>query len=157
MRLTLLALGATLVIAVGCEPEIGLPCDPDQDKVLERVKVGAGTNDLVKDVAFDTCSTALCTSTDGSRPYCTKQCEADIECAEAGAGFTCQQVVDFGVLACQDFTPLDECPDDGSFPCDCINADGQPSEKPLKYCAASPAVIDARDVEFGRPPFVAPE
>ena len=156
MRLVLLALVAIVAAASACEPEIGLPCDPDEAKVLDSVRVGVGTNDLVKDVAFDTCSTALCTSTDGSRPYCTKQCEADIECAEAGEGFTCQQIVEFGVLACQDFTPINECDPDGGFPCDCINADGEPSDQPLKYCAASAATIAARDVEFGRPKFVAP-
>ena len=154
MRFLLFALAA--LSALACEPEIGLPCDPDTDEVLERVKVAVGTNDLVKDVAFDTCSTALCTSTGGSRPYCTKQCESDIECAEAGEGFSCLQIVEFGELACQDFTPADKCNADSSPPCDCIAADGQRSKKPLKYCAATAAVIDARDVEFRREPFVAP-
>lgn len=146
------ALGAL----VACEPEIGQPCDPNTDEVLSKVKVGAGTNDLVKDVSFNTCSTALCTSTDGSRPYCTKQCESDVECAEAGEGFTCQQVVTFGALACQDFVPLDQCAEDGTPPCDCIGEDGESSKLPLLYCAASPATIDARDAEFGRPKFEAP-
>ncbi len=150
------ALFALLVAAAGCEPEIGQPCDPNEAEVLDKVKIADGSgSDLVRDVSFDTCSTALCASTDGSRPYCTKQCESDIECAEAGDGFSCQQIVQFGILACQDFTPADECDDDG-FPCDCLDADGQPSDQPLKYCAASPAVIDARDVEFGRPKFKAP-
>ncbi len=150
------ALGALVSITTGCEPEIGQPCDPDANKVLTRVNVGVGTNDLVKDVAFDTCSTALCASTDGSRPYCTKQCESDVECAEAGAGFTCQQIVTFGALACQDFVPLDQCNEDGAPPCDCIGEDGESSKLPLLYCAAAPATIDARDAEFGRAKFVAP-
>jgi len=139
-------------LAVGCEPEVGQPCDPNTKEVLSKVKVAPGTNDLVKDVSFNVCSTALCASIDGSRPFCTKQCEADVECAEAGEGFTCQVVVDFGALACEDFTPADECDESGAPPCDCITEDG-PSQRPLKYCAASAETIAARDVEFGRPPF----
>jgi hypothetical protein len=150
---------AGVLLSLGCEPEIGAPCDPVLEKVLDRVQVQAGTNDLVRDVALDSCSAALCASTDGSRPYCTKQCEADVECAEAGEGFTCQAIVSFGELACVDFTPVDACDADGNgdgFPCDCIDADGQPSALVKKYCAASAATIDARDAEFGREKFVAP-
>ncbi len=153
-RLVWVLVAVFTALSAGCEPEIGQPCDPSEAKVLERVLVSAGTNDLVKDVAFDTCTTALCASVDGGRPFCTKQCEADIECAEAGPGFTCQQVVTFGELACVDFTPLDQCVEDG--PCDCVDADGEPSQAPKLYCSAPPATIAARDEEFGRPPFVPP-
>lgn len=146
---------STVVVMTACEPEIGQPCDPNTDEVLSKVKVAPGTNDLVKDVSFNICSTALCASIDGSRPFCTKQCESDVECAEAGEGFTCQVVVDFGALACQDFTPAEECAEDGSPPCDCITVDG-PSQLPLKYCAASAETIAARDAQYGRPVFEAP-
>ncbi len=156
MRLSLILVAVLCGFGVGCEPELGGLCDPAENKVLDRVKVLAGTNDLVRDVAFDNCQEALCTSTQGSRPYCTKACEADIECAEAGDGFTCQQIVQFGELACIDYTPADECAPDGSPPCDCITASGEPSTTVKKYCSASPATIAARDAEYGRPVFVAP-
>ncbi len=162
MRKILCALTLSLVPAVwavGCEPNLGSPCDPNEAEVLEKVKVQAGTNDLVRDVGLDSCDQALCASVDGGRPFCTKQCEADVECAEAGDGFTCQEVVSFGELACIDFTPDDLCDADGNgdgFPCDCIDENGEPSSKPKKYCSAPPAVIAARDEEFGRPVFVAP-
>lgn len=149
-------LAAASVIGAGCEPEVGGICDPEEAKVLDRVKVLVGTNDLVRDVAFDNCTEALCTSTQGSRPYCTKSCESDLECAEAGEGFTCQQIVQFGELACFDYTPVNECAADGSPPCDCITETGEPSTAVRKYCAASPETIAARDAEYGRPVFVAP-
>ncbi len=152
-------LGVMLILA--CEPELGSPCDPFQVKVLARVKVQAGTNDLVRDVALDSdsCSAALCASTDGSRPYCTKQCEGDAECAEAGEGFSCQAIVAFGELACVDFTPADACDADGNgdgYPCDCVTVDGEPSVLVKKYCAAAATTIDARDAEYGRAKFVVP-
>lgn len=99
----------SILCALGCEPEIGGPCDPDPKKVEKAVEQRQGTNNLVQDVSLDNCSQGFCLSTDGSRPYCTKECEADIECAEAGAGFTCQEVIAFGPLACQDYEdPLQE-------------------------------------------------
>lgn len=127
--------------------------------MLERVQVQPGLNDLVRDVGLESCDQALCASTNASRPYCTKQCEADSECAEAGEGFTCQAIVSFGELACIDFTPVDACDADGNgdgFPCDCVDENGQPSTLVKKYCAASPETIAARDEEFGRPAFVLP-
>lgn len=101
----------SVLCALGCEPEIGGLCDPSQDKVQKAVEQSRGTNNLVQDVSLDNCSQGFCLSTDGSRPYCTKECAADIECAEAGADFTCQEVIAFGPLACQDFEdPLEEQP-----------------------------------------------
>jgi hypothetical protein len=158
MRLSL-CIAAVMFGVLGCEPNVGSPCDPNEEKVLERVRVRAGTNDLVRDVSLDSCDQALCASTDGSRPYCTIQCESDLECAAAGEGFSCQAIVSFGALACVDFTPADQCDADGNgdgFPCDCLDENGQPSTLVKKYCAASPATIAARDEEYGRPPFVAP-
>jgi hypothetical protein len=147
----------SLFAASGCEPEIGQPCDSNEAKVLDTVKVGAGTNDLVRDVGFTNCSTGFCLSVDASRPYCTKECENDAECAEAGEGFTCQRVIDFGELACFDYVPPDQCAaNPGGFPCDCAVSANELSAQPRKYCAASRATIEARDVEYGRPPFVAP-
>jgi hypothetical protein len=156
VRLALAVTSCAVVLSTGCEPEIGLPCDSNQKEVLGKVQVKAGINDLVRDVSFDNCSQALCASVDGGRPYCTKECEADIECAEAGPGFTCQQVVTFGALACTDFTPADLCDADGNgdgFPCDCLDAEGQPSTRVKKYCSAAPGTLAARDEEFGRAPF----
>jgi hypothetical protein len=95
---------AVVACAVGCEPEIGGLCDPDKAKVNAKVPQEKGTNNLVQDVELDNCSEGFCLSSDGSRPYCTKKCEADGEClAEAGAGFKCQIIISFGPLACQDF------------------------------------------------------
>ena len=167
---------------MGCEPEIGSPCDDNEAEVNDLVPQKAGTNNLVQDVGFDNCSQAFCLSFAGSRPFCTKKCEADLECAEAGAGFVCTDVVTFGPLACVDYEdPLEpqdgtdasgeECAGDtdctvadetcfllGAFAntCgiagrDCLTGpDGGKSEGQIRYCAASPDVIDARDLQYGR-------
>lgn len=101
--------------AMGCEPEIGSPCDDNEAEVDLLVPQKDGTNNLVQDVGFDNCSQAFCLSFAGGRPFCTKQCEADIECAEAGDGFVCADVVTFGPLACDDYEdPL--APQDGTDP-----------------------------------------
>lgn len=101
--------------ALGCEPEIGSPCDDNAALVDEVVARKDGTNNLVQDVTLENCSQGFCLSFQGSRPFCTKFCEADAQCAEAGAGFTCQEVVTFGPLACGDFEdPLK--PRDGTEP-----------------------------------------
>lgn len=163
---SLLALAA-LPLALGCEPEIGGLCDPDTDFVDGLVEQVPGTNNLVLDVRLDNCTQGFCLSTDGSRPYCTKRCEADIECSEAGAGFTCQEVVAFGPLACDDYEDPNEpregssgdtcsagagcageeiCfeePSDAIDTCgipgrDCLTGDGgAQSTQTLRYCAAT--------------------
>jgi hypothetical protein len=100
-----------LLCALGCEPEIGGLCDANRDLVDAAVEQTRGTNNLVQDVGLDNCTQGLCLSTDGSRPYCTKACTSDIECAEAGSGFRCLEVVAFGPLACLDYEdPLEERP-----------------------------------------------
>jgi hypothetical protein len=155
-RLVALLASATMFLVVGCESEIGLPCDANTKEVLSKVDVKAGKNDLVRDVSFDNCSQALCASVDGGRPFCTKECEADSECAEAGPGFSCQAIVSFGKLACVDYTPVDQCDADGDgngYPCDCFDADGEPSKKLKKYCTAAPETLAARDEDAGRAPF----
>jgi hypothetical protein len=165
-RLSLVCL-STLPWALACEPEIGSPCDPDTKFVNDLVTQEPGTNNLVLDVRLDNCTQGFCLSTDGSRPYCTKRCEADIECAEAGAGFTCQEVVAFGPLACSDYEDPNE-PRDGSSGATCsggtgctgdetcfvapsehadtcgipgrdclTGGDGGQSTQPYKYCAAT--------------------
>jgi hypothetical protein len=126
--------------ALGCEPEIGSPCDPSAEFVNSEVLQRPGSNDLVLDPRFDTCKQALCLSTDGSRPYCTRICVSDQECQLQDAAFTCQQVVAFGPLACTDFTPENNC----------LKEDGTPSDNPIFYCAASNEVIAERDKTFGR-------
>jgi hypothetical protein len=156
VRAGLVALLLAATAGAGCEAEVGLPCDPNTAEVLRKVEVEPGKNDLVRDVSFDNCSQALCASIDGGRPFCTKECENDLECAEAGEGFVCSDIVAFGQLGCFDFTPAEECDADGDgngFPCDCFDAEGIPSRQLRKYCAAPPAVLAARDEEFGRPPF----
>lgn len=119
---------AALPIAIGCEPEIGGLCDPDTDFVNQLVEQVPGTNNLVLDVRLDNCTQGFCLSTDGSRPYCTKRCEADIECSEAGAGFTCQEVVAFGPLACDDYEDPNE-PRDGSTGAACSGGAGCSGEE----------------------------
>jgi hypothetical protein len=94
---------AVISLGVACEPEIGSPCDPDAEFVDRLVEQAEGTDNLVQDVRLDNCSQGFCASTNGSRPYCTKRCVADGECAEAGEGFLCKEIVAFGPLACQDY------------------------------------------------------
>lgn len=173
--------GFLLLGGLGCEPEIGSPCDDNQAKVDELVPRVEGTNNLVQDVTLENCSQGFCLSFQGSRPYCTKFCEADNQCAEAGPGFTCTDVVTFGPLACSDYedpqepredvessgadcAESSECPEGevcfsaGDFEgtCgvpgrDCLTGEnGGKSPAQLKYCAADPDVIAARDEQFGR-------
>jgi hypothetical protein len=102
IRVTVL-FAAAAALGVGCEPEIGSPCD-DEAEVLKFIQPKAGTSPLVLRPAFQNCSQGLCLSIDGSRPFCTKRCEDDLECAEAGDGFTCStDDVIFGPNACRDF------------------------------------------------------
>lgn len=124
-----------------CEPEIGKPCRDDPELIKELVNVVPGSNDLVQNPRFENCSQALCLSADGSRPFCTKPCNSDLDCVEA-PGFVCEQVVEFGPLACRDYTPET----------DCTAADGTPSEQPIKYCTAAVGVIIDRDKQYGRNP-----
>lgn len=140
MRAPLLCLviPLALLLASACEPEVGMPCSADEEYVLSRVEVEPGKNDLVRDINFENCTQFLCLSANGSRPYCTRQCETDLDCA--AEGFTCQEVVHFGPLACADWTPEQ----------DCVRPDGTPSEQPLRYCYAPPEVIEDRDRDFGR-------
>ena len=141
MRTLLFGTVLSCAVFLGCEPEIGSPCDPDKELVDKLVKQTAGTNNLVSSPKFE-CSQAFCLSTDGSRPYCTVRCESDADCAEAGEKFHCKKVIDFGENACSDYTPETDC---------LTGPDETFSEHPFKYCAAdSPAVIAERDVEFGR-------
>lgn len=108
---------------LGCEPEIGSPCDDNQAKVDELVPRVEGTNNLVQDVTLENCSQGFCLSFQGSRPFCTKFCEAEAQCAEAGEGFTCQEVVTFGPLACSDYEdPLLPRPDVESSGNDCADS-----------------------------------
>lgn len=171
---------------MGCEPEIGSPCDDNEDEVNNLVPQRPGTNNLVQDVGFDNCTQAFCLSADGGRPFCTKKCEADIECAEAGEGFSCSaDVAVFGPTACLDFEdpflPQPGSADPSGAPCavsedctvegedcfiggefvdtcgfvgrDCLTGPGGgKSEFPISYCTASPDVIAARDLQFGRTP-----
>jgi hypothetical protein len=141
------AICLALAFSLGCEAEIGSPCEPVAFS-KERVRSEVGSNYLIQNVGFENCSQALCLSTDGSRGYCTKECTSDLECAEAGAGFTCLAVISFGTLACTDWVDPKTC--ESGEQCDCLRADGTLSPNRRRYCAAPRDVIDARDVEFGR-------
>ncbi len=134
------AFAAVLVVAfaAGCEPEVGSPCGPPE-LVDERVVQEPGQNDLVRDLGFEACrSQGLCGSVDGSRPFCTKTCETDLDCG--AEGFTCGRLISFGALACEDWTPES----------DCVQEDGTPSERPTLYCQAPREVIEKRDCDWGR-------
>lgn len=133
----LLALVST---ALACEPELGSPCDPSKEVVDSRVTQEAGKNDLVQSVAFDNCTSALCASVDGSRPFCTRTCEQTSECQLDDPEFVCEPIVQFGPLACRDF---DENPD-------CVDDDGTLSDSMITYCSAPRSVIEARDAKLGR-------
>jgi hypothetical protein len=181
---SLLVVGCASLFVVlagsGCEPEIGSPCSDNEQEVNDLVPQVDKTNNLVNDVKLENCSQALCLSFQGSRPFCTKRCEAELECAEAGAGFTCTDVVTFGPLACLDyedpflpqpgtepsgeacevdadctvenefcFTGGDLAGTCGTPGRDCLTGpDGGKSEAQLRYCAAEPDVIAARDEQF---------
>lgn len=128
--LRIFLMGAGLVTSVACEPEVGRPCGSD-DFVLDRVVVENDRNDLVQDLGFE-CQQGLCASVNGTRPFCTRRCETDLDCA--ADGFVCRQLINFGRLACQDWT-ADQ---------DCTQEDGTPSESPILYCA--PPQLDAKCV-----------
>jgi hypothetical protein len=145
LRLSYL-LAPALFLAVGCEPEIGSPCDPDEKLVESLVKPKKGTNNLVQDVRLDNCSQGLCASIDGSRGFCTVRCEDTLECSGAGAAFDCGKIIEFGPLACRDYDDKKDClteedPDTGAPAF---------SEQPLLYCKAGASAIKQRDIDYGR-------
>lgn len=127
---------------VACEPELGSPCDPNKEVVDSRVLQQPGKNDLVQSVAFDGCTTALCASVQGSRPFCTRTCEADTECQLDDPEFKCAPIVLFGPLGCRDFETNPDCVDD----------DLTLSNSIINYCTTTPAHIALRDQQAGRPP-----
>ena len=136
--LLLAFLSLSSLVLGACEPEVGMPCSDNADYVNERVQQEADRHDLVRDINFENCTQLLCLSSDGSRPYCTRTCTTDLDCG--AEGFVCQQVVNFGPLACEGEDPNRTC----------IEPDGSPSPNPIFYCAATPEVIQARDEQFGR-------
>lgn len=138
-RRILAALAGLLAIplAAACEPEVGKPCGP-KDYVDARVVQQPGKNDLVRNFGFEDCSQGLCASVDGSRPFCTRTCETDLDCA--ADGFVCDRLVTFGPLACSDW----------SAESDCVKPDGSFSDSPIRYCVAPRDVIEKRDCDFGR-------
>jgi hypothetical protein len=139
LRFSILAV--FVAASAACEPEVGRECGQDSF-VLERVVVENDRNDLVQDLGFESCSQGLCASVNGSRPFCTRRCETDLDCA--ADGFVCRELINFGRLACQAWTPE----------LDCTQADGSPSESPILYCAPaqldSKCVIAKRDCDFAR-------
>lgn len=138
-------------LALACEPEIGGICDPDTAFVDQLVEQVPGTNNLVLDVRLDNCTQGFCASTDGSRPYCTKRCEANIECAEAGEGFLCEEVVTFGPLACDDYEDPNE-PQEGSSGAACAGGTGCAGEEicfEAPSSAADTCGIQGRDCLTG--------
>ena len=83
-----IALISMLLAGFHCEPEVGMPCDDDRARVDALVDVAPGTDNLVSDVTLRNCTQALCLSSDGSRPYCTIECESDNACP-SDEGFRC--------------------------------------------------------------------
>jgi hypothetical protein len=122
--------------ATACEPEVGRPCGPESF-VNARMKQENGKNDIVQDIGFEACEQAFCASIDGSRPFCTRRCQTAIECPD---NFTCGRIVNFGRMACEDYTEES----------DCVQPDGTPSERPKLYCVAERQVIQQRDCDFNR-------
>lgn len=131
---------ALALLSTACEPELGGPCDPNPEVVNSRVKQEAGKHDLVQSVAFDNCTSALCASIDGSRPFCTRPCEAATECQVEDPEFTCAPIVQFGPLGCRDH---EENPD-------CVDEDGTLSDSMITYCTTTRAHIEERDRQYGR-------
>lgn len=134
----LASLSLSGLLLAACEPEVGMPCSANTEYVKDRVVQESGYLDLVRDINFENCTSLLCVSSDGSRPYCTRPCDTDLDCG--ADGFVCQQAVNFGPLACKD---------NEEFPT-CIRPDGTPSENPQLYCVAPAEVIAERDKQLGR-------
>jgi|GEM_PF-1227155 len=137
--LLLLAAVCAVLWATGCEPELGLPCGTAED-VNPGLPQREGFNNLARDLSYENCEEALCASTNGSRPYCTKQCEADAQCSDA-PGFRCDVITTFGPLGCSDFEALGNT---------CYKSDGTLSDNLNKYCVTDKQTLEERDVEFGR-------
>ncbi len=152
-RLTLLssALTWTLLSACTSDPEIGRQCseqNPDIVRVLFGTipdgvdeETGTGLAKMAQNVRFESCSSAICISTDDSRPYCALRCESDEDCSSVD-GFTCRQASSFSSLSCEDWSPDTDCftqDEEGEF---------TPSERPIKYCVAiNREVIEERDAQ----------
>lgn len=130
---------------IACEPEVGRRCGPP-DQVNALVEQTPGSNDIVQDVSLDACAQPFCASTGGSRPYCTKTCTTDLDCAQA-PGFSCGIVTPFGRLGCSDYEELGN---------SCTKDDGTPSDNPIMYCVAPPEVLENRDDEWGREEWPSP-
>jgi hypothetical protein len=140
-RLLTAALSSVFALgAAGCEPELGGECAPDRVFVKETVRQELGKNNLAQNVNFENCGQRYCLSIDASRPFCTKRCQRDLDCD--APGFTCQPVIEFGIFACEDWDPQT----------DCLDENGNPSERPIKYCTTTAAAIADRDEQFGRTP-----
>ncbi len=140
LRTLIVVLGPIFLGTAACEPELGSPCDPSESVVNSRVRQEAGKNDLVQSVAFDNCTAALCASVGGSRPFCTRPCEQDSECAIDDPGFVCAPIVQFGSLGCRDFETN----------VDCTDEDGTLSDAMNRYCTTTPEHIAERDVTYNR-------
>jgi hypothetical protein len=135
----------SVALVCACEPEVGSPCDPDDEFVAQAL--GQPTreqNRLVRDVRFDNCSQALCGAVDDSRGFCTIACASDGECPSDG--FVCAPIVRFGPLGCTDFSDETDCLTETD------PRSGEPalSRHPRTFCTASPDAIRARDVQSGR-------
>ena len=133
-----LALGTT----IGCEAEVGMPCNNNPDVVDDLTSREPGTNVMVQNLSFENCSQLYCLSADGSRPFCTKRCQSALDCSgNTGEEWTCEQVVAFGQHACEDWTPER----------DCFQEDGvTPSDQPIRYCTTTAGTIAERDEQYGR-------
>jgi hypothetical protein len=137
--------------------DLGQQCS--QDKSLEkRVTIKEGSNDVVRDPAFENCTAFYCASSNGSRPYCTRRCENDADCNPSqlpcipnqpcpADNWDCEVMIEFGELACMLPDENGECPVD--------DATGKVAD-PAKYCRAKDGTLPPGDLtslapDAGRP------
>jgi hypothetical protein len=118
--------------------DLGLVCSVNAETTA-RVTVKEGSNDVVSDPGFENCDYFLCASTNGTRPYCTRKCESQLDCDPGGPpcipgqacerdNWRCEVLIEFGALACKQIDP-----DTGTCPSD--PATGKVRD-PVKYCRA---------------------
>lgn len=123
-----IAVCALTVAGTACS-ELGTQC-VDDPTLQKRVQITPGSIDLVSDVVFENCSQLLCMSDNGSLPFCTIECASNLDCDREG--FVCTQAVEFGPLACRNWTAEDGCSRD----------ENNEIEQPIKYCTAPVSVIN---------------
>lgn len=132
-----------VAFAMGCvdDPLAG-PCNTEdkEDVVYETMKPKDGDNFISQDpTAFLNCESAICLSTNGTKPYCTKRCTKDDECLNGNdVAMRCRVVTEFGPLACRspkhEYCVGEDIPEEEV----CCQRDEETRavKDPAKYCAA---------------------